>query len=147
MRKLFLLCFSVLIFISCDFNGDDTNSVPHTDNSLFVKENSVIFPIGTTALEIYNCVYEKNGLGDFTVSGTYTHTETAILNGKEYTDTIVKNIVKVKVYKEHTENTHLFHCDFITESNEVLPFYYQWQNHNTNAWHNNKTDGEVIILF
>ena len=47
MRKLFLLCFSVLIFISCDFNGDDTNSVPHTDNSLFVKENSVIFPIGT----------------------------------------------------------------------------------------------------
>lgn len=146
MRKLFLLCFFALLFVSCDFNGDDANSVPHTDNSLFVQENSVIFPIGTTALEIYSCLYEKYGLGTFSANGIYTRTETAILNGNQYTDTKVKNIVEIKVYKSDTESTHLFHCDFITESNEVLSFYYQWQNHNTNVWHNNRTDGEIIIL-
>ena len=148
MKKLFFLFFLsfLLAFASCDLDDEDSSdSLPCTDSSQFIKSDSIMFPVGTTALEIYNCLIELKGLGDFPINGTYSHTETAVLNGKEYTDTIEKKIIQVKIYKSDTEISHLFHCDFITDSDEKLPFYYQWQYHNTNAWHNNKTEGEIMI--
>ena len=148
MKKIMLAIFSVFLIglMSCDNDsGDDANSIPYTDSSQFIKSDSIIFPVGTTALEIYNCLLELKGLGDFPINGTYTHTETAVLNGQKYTNAIEKKIIQMKIYKSDTEISHLFHCDFITDSDEKLPFYYQWQYHNTNAWHNNKTEGEIVI--
>lgn len=141
----FFICFSCLFFLGCE-TGDSPNSLPYVETEKFKTETGFIFPLATSALEIYKTL--SNYYGEETtisISGTYAHTETATLNGQLYTNTKTKNIVKIKLYKTDTEASHSFHADFIFDDNSSLKFYYQWQYHNTNAWNNNKSDGIIKL--
>ena len=143
---LTVFLMSSLIFSACIFNdGDDRDSFTQVETDKFVKATEYSFPKDTTALELYNCFIRFYSEGTYTVTGTYTHTETVTLNGNLYTDTITKNIVTVKIYKSKTEISNLFHVDFITDTNETISNYYEWQHHRDNVWHNNKIDGDIVI--
>ncbi|MGI5069530.1 hypothetical protein HRO26_00005 [Treponema pectinovorum] len=150
----FLRFFTVVIFVctvaGCNlsnYDGDDRNSIPKTDNSSFVSTTKIIFPKDTDALHIYNCLFEKYGEGTHSVTAVYSRTVTATLNGTAYSNTITKNIVQIKISKEISPPTSKFIVDFITDTNEVLRFFYEWQYHNTNEWNNNKTDGSITITL
>lgn len=153
MKKILALLFSVmcLCICSCDPDkGDDSDSLPPTDCSVFHKNNQLVFPEGTSALELYNCLVSEMGVGEHSINGIYTYTESAVLNGVNHSETVKKNINAVKIYKSNTEASNLFHVDFITDdadTNKKLQFYYQWQHCNTNVWNNNKSDGEIIIAI
>lgn len=146
MKKIVLVVsFLCVAFItnSCRFTGDNNNSFPKVETDKFIKEDRYIFPVGTTALELYNCFNNHHTDGSYSVSGSYSHTETAKLNGNTYTNTIIKNI---KIYRSKTEVSNRFHVDFITDTGEVLRNYYEWQYQSNNSWHNNKIDGDITIL-
>ena len=143
---LFILFIICLICGSCKFNGDNNNSFPKVETEKFIKEDRYVFPTGTTALELYNCFNNYHTDGSYSVSGSYSHTKIATLNGNTYTNTITKNIKEVKLYRSKTEVSNRFHVDFITDTDEVLSYYYEWQYQNNNSWHNNKIDGDITIL-
>jgi lipoprotein len=149
MRKIiFLIAFLVpsVVFSACMFDdGDDRDSFTQVETDKFITATKYSFPKDTTALELYNCFIRFHSEGTYTVTGTYKRTETATLNGNLYTDTITKNIVTVKIYKSKTEISNLFHVDFITDNNETISNYYEWQHHRDNVWHNNKIDGDIVI--
>ena len=94
---------------------------------------------------MYNTFISQYAEGEYTVTGTYKKTETAILLGKKHTETITKSIKKVKIYRSKTELSNRFHVDFETDDGNVLVNYYSWQHHRDNVWHNNKLDGEMIV--
>lgn len=143
---LFVLLLSSVMVAACKLNdSDDRNSFTKVDVSRFIKGNKYVFPKGTSALELYNTFISKHTEGEYTVTGTYTITETAILLGKVHKEEITKNIQKVKIYRSKTELSNCFHVDFITNENKVLENYYSWQHHLSNVWHNNEIDGDITI--
>lgn len=148
MKKKYLfifITFACLFLFSCD-DGDSANSLPNVETEKFKTETGFDFPINTSALEIYKTLSEYYGEEKtISVNGTYSHTETATLNGQLYTDTKTKNISSIKIYKTNTEISHSFHTDFIFDDDSSLEFYYQWQYHNDNVWHNNKSDGIITL--
>lgn len=146
MKRFIIASVCAISFFVLSCNPiDSPNSLPYVETEKFETESGFSFPIGTTALEFYKTLLYKYGEGSHSISGTYVHTETAVLNGNTYTDTIEKKIKSINIYKSDTEISHLFHIDFFLEDGACLKFYYQWQYHNTNAWHNNKSDGEITI--
>lgn len=144
MKKI-VFALLPFLFLGCADKEDDPNSLPYVDVSKFQTGTSIDFPEKTTALEIYSMMYGKYGLGSHTVSGVYSHTESAKLNGKVFSDTVTKNITKVEIYRTDGEISHSFHSDFSCDDGSKIEFYYQWQEHNTNVWHNNESDGTIRI--
>lgn len=144
--KIFIFMVLIGSIMGCnDVSNSDT--LPTTDAKKFITDNKITFPENTTALEIYNCMSNKYGTGEHTITGNYSHTESTKLNGKSYSDTITKNIIKVSIYKSKTETTNSFSVDFITDNDEKISFCYTWQYSNTNAWNNNKSNGIITIIL
>ena len=143
---LFVLLLSSVILAACKLDdGDDRDSFTKVDTSQFVQGSNYVFPKGTTALELYNTFFAQGKAGEYTVTGTYKRTESAVLLGETKTVTKTETITAVKIYRSRTEISNRFHVDFITKENKVLANYYSWQHHLSNVWHNNKIDGEITI--
>ena len=137
---LFVLLLSSIVLAACKLDdGDDRDSFKQ-----FVQGSNYVFPKGTTALELYNTFFAQGKAGDYTVTGTYKRTESAVLLGETKTVTKTETIKAVKIYRSRTEISNRFHVDFIT-NDRVLANYYSWQHHRSNVWHNNKIDGEITI--
>lgn len=146
MKKNFLLFLIMLLMsyfiISCSDVADDVNSFPTVNYAELVQDDSYKISSSTDALTVFNLCYNSFGYGEFNISGTATHTESANLIGP-HTETISCSITKVKIY--HIDNStkgstvSTFYVDFINSDNEVLSYCYQWQYKNTNAWENGKT--------
>ena len=149
MKRTILLCalfLSSLLLADCKLDdGDDRDSFPKVDVTQFIKSGEYVFPKGTSALQLYNAFIYQSAEGEYSVTGMYRRTETALLLGKKHTETISKVITKVKIYRSKTEISNRFHVDFVTDKNEVLANYYSWQRHRSNVWHNNKIDGDIVI--
>lgn len=147
MKKNFLLFLIVPLMsyfiISCSDVADDVNSFPTVNYAELVQDDSYKISSSTDALTVFNLCYNSFGYGEFNISGTATHTESANLIGIPHTETISCSITKVKIY--HIDNStkgstvSTFYVDFINSDNEVLSYCYQWQYKNTNAWKNGKT--------
>lgn len=145
MKKIVSVFIFICLLFSCSDGGDAADSLPSVKTSDFRTDGGYTFPVQTSALQMYATLSEDYEIGEYVINATYTKTENAVLNGKPYSDTITKQITKMKIYKSDTEASHLFHVDFICADESVIAFYYQWQYSNTNAWHNNKSDGEIKI--
>ena len=80
----------------------------------------------------------------------FSHTETAWLNGKKYTNTASKTLTKIKIWHEvdsnkREEHISSFYVTLLTDNGESIEYRYQWQSHNTNAWKNNHSNGKIEI--
>jgi hypothetical protein len=117
--------------------ADDPNSFPIVDYSDLVCSDCYKIDSSTDAITVFNLFYREFGYGDFDISGNATHTESAVLIGSHYSETIQCDIKRVKIY--HTvDYTSSFFVDFINEKNEILTYCYRWQYNNANAWENGK---------
>ena len=149
-KPVLLFLLVLFVFVSCD-DRDDADSFPVVDYTSLKSSDGYRIPKGTDALHILNCFYSEFGYGDFEVSGKYEKTETAVLNGKEYSDTLSKDIIGIKVW--HVDNStkgnrvSSFFVEFITTDDEPILLHYKWQYNDTNAWYNDKTDGEIVLSF
>lgn len=133
--KLALLCF---IFISCE---QPNTIIPFTDIEEFKNENGFIFPVQTKAMDILNCL---NTLEDTSnISGSYTKTETATLNGKLYSDTIVYRIDAAEITYSRQSDVHTYQVIFTGDKR--LVYTYKWQRDVSNVWENTVLDGEIVI--
>ena len=149
MKKYFILLFIFLIS-SCslfDYKGDPDGSFITVDYENYINGNTITFPKNTDALHIFNCLYNTFGYGSFSCNGTYSHTESAKLNGKLFTDTITKNITKFEISHDTDVDKNTFTICFTTDKNEILTYIYKWQFHNSNIWENTILDGEFIINY
>lgn len=145
MKKILSVFIFICLFFSCSDGGDAADSLPSVKTSDFRTDGGYTFPLQTSALQMYATLSEDYEIGEHIINATYTRTETAVLNGILHTETKTQQITRMKIYKSDTEASHLFHVDFICADESVIAFYYQWQYSNTNAWHNNKSDGEIKI--
>lgn len=151
MKRFLFLILVLFLFVGCNLfsnNPDDPNTFLEVDYSSFVKSNSYVFPPKTDSVSIFNCMYSEYGYGDFNITGVYSHTETATLNGKEYSDTITKNIIEMKIFSKINNNptTSDFCVEFITDNGENLRFLYRWQFKKNGYWNNDILDGTITIL-
>lgn len=142
-KLLFIIIFIPCFLISCSDVADDVNSFPTVDYTVLVQDDSYKISSSTDALTVFNLCYNIYGYGEFSVSGTATHTESAQIIENTYTESITCNIEKIKIY--HTDNSTAgltvssFYVDFVNENQETMTYCYQWQYKNTNAWKNDKT--------
>ena len=83
MRKIGFMAVSAItcLFLSCE-SPTAFRSLPETDTGLFIAGNTVTFPRGTVARDVYNTVahlFPGNGLHD--VSGTWNRIRTTTVGG------------------------------------------------------------------
>lgn len=148
---MLFLVLSLFLFACNLDNPDDADSFPVVDYTSLKDNNGYKIAKGTDALHILNCFYSEFGYGEFELKGKYEKTESAVLNGKEYIDIFSKDIIKMKIW--HVDNStqgeriSSFFVQFTTTDDESLLLCYEWQYHNTNAWRNDKVDGEITLLF
>lgn len=148
--KKFLFLLIPFLFLSCTNNiSDDPDSLPYVDISKYKSADSLVFPKGTYALDVYTCLLNKYGEGDFDINATYTYTETAILNGNVYTDTLIKNITSVTISRIDSaptiENLRTCTAEFHTDKNESIILIYKWYRYCDNSWENTILNGEIFI--
>lgn len=147
IMKTKYLFFSLLVsffFFSCSLDSaDNVDSFPTADYSSLVKSDCYKIGDDVKALAVLNLFYDTFGYGEFDISGTASHSESATLIGVNHTETIACNINHVKIYHINNstsgETVSSFYVDFTNENGEVLSYCYKWQYHNTNAWKNGKT--------
>ena len=131
--KMFVFAlFLSLSFISCDFYpADKTGTFPPVDYSSLVLSDSYKIDSSVKALPVLNLFYDTFGYGEFDISGTATHTESALVMGETITKSISCNIKKVKIthIDKSTSGMTLdtFYVDFYNTDNEVLSYCYEWQ--------------------
>ncbi len=147
MKKNFFyatLLTALFVFSACNlYPADSIGTFPSADYSTLITTDSYKISSSTKTLPVLNLFYDTFGYGEFDVSGTATHTESAVVMGETITKTISCDIKKVKI--SHIDNStpgltlDTYYIDFYNTDNEVLSYCYEWQYHNTNAWKNNKT--------
>ena len=149
---LILISLFVMLLIGCSSNSaDDVETFPVVTTDSFIQEDKITIPEGTDALHIFNCFYSIYGYGEFDIRGDFSHTETALLNGRKYTDTVSKTLIKIKIWHEvdsnkREEHISSFYVTFFTDNGESIEYRYQWQYHNINAWKNNHSNGIIEII-
>jgi hypothetical protein len=114
MKKLFFALGIVLVLLAC---GDKTDysKLPATDINNFTAENTITFPVGTTALQIYDTV----------VSLSPNDSTLTISNGKIVENNEIKNFNKIKY--EHTFNTwHYYNVYFYNGSTSIFNCSTTW---------------------
>ena len=122
-KILFIALFS-LLFFSCEYTADDTNTFPAVDYSNLITEDGYKIDSSVDALTVFNLFYNVYGYGEFEISGSAEHSESSKLIETTYTEKLSCNITKIKVY--HLDNSssgmHIssFFVDFINDKNEIL---------------------------
>lgn len=144
MKKLFVVLLPVLfLFSACDpYNFDTSDTFPEVNYKYMIKENTYEFSSGADALRVISLFHNEFGCGEFSVTGTGTHYESAVLLGKYHSESVQCNIVKVKVYKDAgNDRSHVneFNVDLINDKNETLSYCYMWQGNYDNVWRNEKS--------
>ena len=144
IKYFFFVLLISFFFMSCNMDvADDTSTFPKADYSSLIKSDCYNIGADVNALTVFNLFYDTFGYGDFDISGSASHTESATLNGVLHSETISCNInhVKISHIDESTPGMTVssFYVDFTNENSEILSYCYKWQYHNTNAWKNGKT--------
>jgi hypothetical protein len=146
MKRLFVL-LSILALIGCE---NLVTELPKTDVSLYQVSDGYKFPKNTPAIDIYNCLVSQ-GLDfgtEIPVTGTYTITQSATLNGKVYTDKKTKDVSSVRLQYIKLEAEINEHTVFFTQDdNSKLECRFKWQRQTTNVWKNDKLEGELSIIL
>lgn len=149
MKKIFLLLIPLLLLSCANDIPDDPYTLPYVDTTKYVSVDSVNFPTGTPALDVYACLSDIYGEGTFNIDASYVHTETAVLNGHTYSDTIKKNITSVTISKNRSAPTlkelNTFIVEFHTDNNESITLTYQWYFHCEDTWENTRLNGDILI--
>ena len=138
-----LACFWVL---GCESIVTD---LPETDTTKFISGNTVTFPKGTRAIDVYNTVisiYSDNDLHD--VNGNWQRIRTTTTDGLTNQTWQAVSFNRIKHdYSKHESgvNTHtvyLYNNDTLSKS-----IVYEWQRQTTNVWKNEAIEGDITFTF
>jgi len=158
MKKLIILGI-VLLFGACESETVDM-SLPETNTALYKSGNTVTFPKGTKAIDVYNTVisiYSDNEYHNV-AGGKWKYIKTTntggLVNQSWETvnfDKIKHNLTTIKTHpknsgEEHTHTVYLYSSD-----SSIKEIIYKWTSFNGNTQKielkNEPIDGDIIFIF
>ncbi len=147
MKKLIVILVVAFSLISCENLVTD---LPSTDTSKYINGNTVTFPKGTKAIDVYNTVvslYSDNEYHD--VTGNWKYVKTVTDNDGLVTQTWESvSFTKIKhthTMKEPEINTHTVYL--YTDDANIKEIVFQWQRQTTNVWQNDPMQGDIKFIF
>jgi hypothetical protein len=159
MKKLVIALFAFGLIMGCDNNIVDM-SLPKTDTSLYISGNTVTFPKGTKALDVYNTVisiYLDNEYYDVT-NGEWKYINTTNTDGLVNQSWETVNFGKVRhtltKHKTHPNNSGEVHTHTVylySDDSIIKEIIYQWTPFNGNTQKvelkNDPIDGDITFIF
>jgi len=158
MKKFFSISI-VLLFMACNSDTVDM-SLPETNTGLYISGNTVIFPKGTKAIDVYNTVisiYSDNEYHNIT-NGEWKYITTTNANGliNQSWETVNFNKVKhtLTKYRTHPKNSgeEYTHTVFLYSNDSYIKeIIYKWKPFNGNTQKieikNEPIEGEITFTF
>jgi hypothetical protein len=139
--------FAILILATCKNLVTD---LPETDVTQYISGNSVTFPKGTNAIDIYNTVvylYSDNEYHNIT-NGSWKYIKTANTGGltNQTWESVVFSKVKHTYIKSDSGiNTHIVYL--WTSDTSIKEIVFQWQRQTTNTWQNKVIEGDITFTL
>jgi hypothetical protein len=147
MKRCFLLpVIAVMAFVACE---NLTTDLPETDVTQYISGNTVTFPKGTKAIDIYNSVtslYNDNDYHDVQ-NANWKYIKTTASNGltNQTWESIGFSKIKHTYIKSDEINTHTVYL-WASDSN-VKKLVFKWQRQTTNIWQNDTIEGDIVFTF
>jgi hypothetical protein len=147
MRKTILIAGIVLLFAGCENLVTD---LPNTDTNKYISGNTVTFPRGTKAIDIYNTIaflFPESEYRDVNGEWEYIKTETdkdglIIQTWQSVSFTKIRHSHSTRDPEINTHTVYLF-----TNEASIREIIFEWQRQTTNIWKNKSTDGDIIFTF
>jgi hypothetical protein len=146
MKRFALVIVSMFGFLGCE---NIITDLPETDVSQYISGNTVTFPRGTKAIDIYNTVvylYADNEYHAVT-NGNWKYIKTTTVNG--LTNQTWESVAFSKIKHNHTKssdvNTHTVYL-YTDDANEKT-FIFKWQRQTINVWKNDIIEGDITFTF
>jgi hypothetical protein len=139
--------FAVLLFAGCENLVTD---LPETDVNQYISGNTVAFPKGTKAIDVYNTVaslYNDNEYHDVT-NGNWKYIKTTNANGlinQTWESVIFTKIKHTHTNREAAINTHTVYL--YSSDTSVKEIIFEWQRQTTNVWKNDAIEGDITFNF
>jgi len=148
MKKLIFAISIILLFARCD---NLTTDLPNTDTNMFITGNTVTFPKGTKAVDIYNTVssiYPDNEYHNIT-NGEWKYIQTnQDENGLITQAWQSVSFSKIKhTYSKHESGVNTYKVYLYTNDTYIKEIVYEWQRQTTNVWKNDIIEGDVTFTF
>jgi hypothetical protein len=137
----------MFVFFGCE---NIITDLPETDVNQYISGNTVTFPRGTKAVDIYNTIvslYNDNEYHDIT-NGNWKYIKTTNVNGliSQTWETVVFTKVKhTHISKDSEVNTHTVYL--YSSETSIREIVFEWQRQTINIWKNNAIDGDIMFTF
>jgi len=145
LSSVFIITFILLIF-SCE---NLVTGLPKTDTSRYITENTVAFPRGTKAIDIYNTIvslYPDNEYHD--VTGTWNYIKTTSSDGltsQTWVSVAFTRIKHTHIVRDSEINTHTVYL--YSNDTSIKQIVFEWQRQTTNVWKNDQVEGDIAFTF
>jgi len=147
MKNLFLSLSVVLILISCE---NLTTDLPTTNTDNYISGDTVTFPRGTKAIDIYNTtvsIFTENEYHDIT-NGGWKRIKTTVVDDLPIQEWEIVNFNKIRhthLKHESGVNTHTVYLYLDDTLSKQIVF--EWQRQTTNIWKNEAIEGDITFAF
>ena len=124
--KHFLILSIVSLLLSCDEPMD--KKLPKTDTSLFITENTVTFPRGTKAVDIYNTVvsiFPDNEYHDIT-NGGWKRIKTTTVDGLPRQEWETISFLKIRHTKKEYRGYIVYAVYLYTDDSNIKEIAFDW---------------------
>ena len=147
MKLLFFIVSIVLLLVSCD---ELITDLPTTNTTDYISGNTVTFPRGTKAIDIYNTVvsiYADNKYHDIT-DGNWKRIKTTTVDGlpRQEWETITFNKIK-HTHSRHESGVNTHTVYLYEDSVCTKEIVFEWQRQTTNVWKNEAIEGDIVFTF
>jgi len=147
-KAVFFTLIFWLLFFSCENLVTD---LPSTKTADYISGDTVVFPRGTKAIDVYNTVvsiFTAENEYHVITNGSWKRIKTTTVDGlpRQEWETVTFNKIKhthsIREPEINTHTVYLYDNDLLTK--EVV---FEWQRQTTNVWKNESIEGDITFKF
>jgi hypothetical protein len=147
MRRTFILLFLAFVLFSCKNLVTD---LPITETTNYIFGNTVTFPRGTKAIDIYNTVvsiYGDNEYNDIT-DGIWKRIKITTVDGLPRQEWEMITFNKIRhTHSKHESGVNTYTVYLYEDNVCTKEIVFEWQRQTTNVWKNEVIEGDVTFTF